>query len=302
MIVVLVTLAVATATSSPSFIDRGVPPEPREDWPCPTASDIAPCVCHADAYRNLRMNCSDAKDHDTLLAVFNQPFPFYDFLELTIDHTGKDDSYNLETLTPGIFGTCTFTRVIIKGTKIKIITESVFAPSHDILEYFNLAENEINTFPFESVGLYTKLDTLVLDDNQLIQVLDLASPSLEVFSINGNAGLYFPQDIFHQSPSLTKINMARIELGTLEPSVFENLEYLQDINLEENNLVELNEFAINPIGGKLKMLRLNQNQISNVIQGAISGKLKRLNEIGCTKEPRTLLYERTIITNLTDNQ
>ncbi|XP_071532319.1 oplophorus-luciferin 2-monooxygenase non-catalytic subunit-like [Panulirus ornatus] len=241
------------------------------EWPCPDAVSIQPCSCTADEYKNMRIDCSQVRNNNELARVFNVTFPFEHFLELKIDHDPSDQNNDLSALNPGVFHALTFERVIIKGTRLTVVEENAFSKSHDTLKYMNLANNRLEKFPFETIVSYTRLDSLVLDDNNLKVLPVLESESLQVLSVSGNTGLIFEDIVFFSALSLTRINMARIGLRILSPDIFSKLNYSMIINLEQNNLHELDVFAFNPPTKSLLQVLLNQNKISKVRHDFITG-------------------------------
>ncbi|XP_047496215.1 oplophorus-luciferin 2-monooxygenase non-catalytic subunit-like [Penaeus chinensis] len=268
-------LLAALEPASCRYTSRVRVPDPDKpmtrDWPCPSAVDIDPCVCESDEYYNLAIDCSNAIDEMELFRVFEAAFPFEDILELTIIQDPLDPNRNIRMLQEKVFGPITFERIRITGTKMAEVHEEAFVKSHDFLTYLNLADNQLRSFPFETLVSYSKLDTLLFDNNNFTNLYSIESTSLHTLSVSGNHRLLFDLDVFTKAPALTAIYMANIDLDELPPNLFSTLENIKTISLEDNYLKALPEFAFNPVKNTMTQLILNGNLLNNIYHDSIHG-------------------------------
>nr|XP_027214382.1 oplophorus-luciferin 2-monooxygenase non-catalytic subunit-like [Penaeus vannamei] len=268
-------LLAALEPASCKFTSRVRVPDPDKpmtrDWPCPSAVDIDPCVCESDEYFNLLIDCSEVIDEMELFRVFEASFPFYDIMELTIIQDPLDPYHNIRVLQERVFGRITFERIRITGTKIAEVHEEALVKSHDYLTYLNLANNQLKSFPFETLVSYSKLDTLLIDNNNFTYLYSIESASLHTLSVSGNHNLLFDLDVFTKAPALTAIYMANIDLDELPPNLFDTLQNIKTISLEDNYLKALPENAFLPVGDTITQLILNGNLINDIYHDAIKG-------------------------------
>lgn len=269
-------LLAALEPASCKFTSRVRVPDPDKpmtrDWPCPSAVDIDPCVCESDEYFNLLIDCSEVIDEMELFRVFEASFPFYDIMELTIIQDPLDPYHNIRVLQERVFGRITFERIRITGTKIAEVHEEALVKSHDYLTYLNLANNQLKSFPFETLVSYSKLDTLLIDNNNFTYLYSIESASLHTLSVSGNHNLLFDLDVFTKAPALTAIYMANIDLDELPPNLFDTLQNIKTISLEDNYLKALPENAFLPVGDTITQLILNGNLINDIYHDAIKGE------------------------------
>ncbi|XP_045608677.2 oplophorus-luciferin 2-monooxygenase non-catalytic subunit [Procambarus clarkii] len=245
-------------------------PQPRE-WPCPDETDFLPCTCTSNQNTDLKIDCSAVTSNIELTRAFSVIFPFTDFVELRIVQDPYDPDYNLNALDPFVFAGLSFKAVIIQGTKLSEVQDSVFEDSQHFLTYLNLAKNELYSFPFDTLELYTKLSSLVLDDNNLPELPDLFSPTLLSLSINGNVNLYFSSDVFKNAPRLQTISLARNNLDTLPPHVFHPLDNITIINLEGNGLTFLEEATFDSPRDTVTQIILDNNMIDSIDNTSVQG-------------------------------
>ncbi|XP_050705572.1 oplophorus-luciferin 2-monooxygenase non-catalytic subunit-like isoform X3 [Eriocheir sinensis] len=268
VLVVLLVAAVGFAAKTRASADtRGF----TRDLPCPNEVDILPCTCHTNVLLDMIMDCSLVKTSKELERVFNATFPFNEFYELIIEHDPSNDNYQLTELKSDIFHRLTFERVIITGTKLEVIEESVFSYSYDTLKQLNLQDNKINDFPFESMTLYVNLEILLLDNNQLPTLEKFISNSLKTLSMGYNANLAFTWDVFEKMPNLVNLNLERINLKDIPQHIFRNLTQLVFLNFNNNDLVELEEYTFDSESRSLARLLLANNRIYKILPNAIDG-------------------------------
>ncbi|XP_050705564.1 oplophorus-luciferin 2-monooxygenase non-catalytic subunit-like [Eriocheir sinensis] len=241
------------------------------EWPCPLDSAIAPCVCIADSY-DLIMDCSDVTSTDRLEEVFQTHFAFSDFKRLIINPTFPSNS--LVILTDGIFGSVNFEEIDITNTFIQTVEEEVLVNSHITLWRLNMGGNEINSFPFETLDLFTKLLELDLSYNKLSGPMkDIETEGLISLDLSGNTGLTLTQTAFTGTPYLEQLRLNNMGLGdTTPPNVFLPLTYLRTLYLENNGISgTLIEDFINPELKPLTSVYLDGNSLSQIHPLSVTG-------------------------------
>ncbi|KAK3894592.1 hypothetical protein Pcinc_001640 [Petrolisthes cinctipes] len=241
-------------------------------WPCPLEYNIDPCVCMADEFFNLTMNCSLVQSTADLERIFQELFPFIHFLELIIDHDPTDITNQLEEIRAHTFNEVTFERIIIRGTQLSLVADEAFANSHEYLRYLDLSNNQLSAYPFESLPEYEVLQTFIIDDNHILELPSLDSASLEVFSGSGNNNMQvIALDQFSLAPNLREIHLSRIGMTSLNTGMFQTLSKLEVIDLSDNHLNDLELFAIMVPEQTLATVNLNYNYINYIRHEAIVG-------------------------------
>ncbi|KAK8723109.1 hypothetical protein OTU49_011846 [Cherax quadricarinatus] len=244
--------------------------QPKE-WPCPGSTEISPCICTADPHFDMSLDCSLVKSNDELARVFSSVFPFGEFVELTIQQNPSDPEYNLNALEPNIFIGLSFERIIITGTKLTAIEENTFSDSYKFLSYLNLSDNKITYFPFQTLLMYTELQTLILDDNQIDVLPSIQSDSLEILSISGNEEIQLTD--FLGTPALREIYLARNKLEELPFKWVWDLLHLTVVDLEGNEIAFLDEYYIASQSNALATINLDYNKITGISYDAFQGLL-----------------------------
>lgn len=246
------------------------------NWPCPMEYNIDPCVCTADEFYNLTMNCSLVQSTADLERIFQELFPFTHFLQLIIDHDPSDINNQLDAINAHTFNEVTFERIIIRGTQLSMVADEAFGNSHTYLRYLDLSNNQLSAYPFESLPEYDYLNTFIIDDNHMLELPPLDSRSLEVFSGSGNNNMLVNQlDQFILAPNLREIYLSRIGMTDLLPEMFKTLKHLEVIDLSDNHLeiLELSALLVNQ--STLTTVNLNQNYLKYIRHDSIKG------EFGC---------------------
>lgn len=220
----------------------------------------------------MTLDCSLINTNQDLERVFNADFPFKKFLELIIDHDPNDINNQLTEIKSDTFHEITFQRVLIRGTKLQSIDENVFSYSHTTLTQLDLQNNKINDFPFESLALYVKLETLLLDGNDLGTLEKFKSDSLLTLSVGSNPGLFFTADVLEEIPHLRNLNMENIGLKLIPQHMFINLTQVYTINFNNNDITELEEYTLDPISKSVGRLMLANNRIYTALRNALSGE------------------------------
>ncbi|XP_071532408.1 oplophorus-luciferin 2-monooxygenase non-catalytic subunit-like [Panulirus ornatus] len=250
------------------------PKEHRSNWPCPVDVEIRPCVCTTDADFNLYMDCSDVTSVDQLATVFSQDLPFPDFRTLTIIPASPFSP--LDALPAGVFGIATFQHVVISGTYISTVEEETFVNSHETLLSLDLSNNQLSSFPFETIPLFTHLWKFTLANNYLIDLAgefpDIVSNSIRTLSLAGNRGLTLTETTFSQLKILEELYLQDMGMSTIPSNVFSQLNHVHTLDLSSNDFSgELIENFINPPVHTLRTINLRNNKIRGIHPTAITG-------------------------------
>lgn len=247
-------------------------PHPKE-WPCPIANDILPCICFADEYFNLTMDCSGVQSDEELAGAFKGVvFPFYEFLEFKIIHEPDDPDNDLTHIGLGTLGDTYYYIINIHGTKLQSIEDEAFANSHESLRILDLSGNKLLNFPFESLATYESLQTFRIDDNSFLSLPPIVSASLEIFGASDNRGLALQSSVFTGAPFLTEIHLARCDIQRLPNQMVSTQTNLVTLDLEENEITMLEYGDISPNSKTLQMVKLGKNRISYVRHHSILGE------------------------------
>lgn len=275
-------LAVVLATAAVSLVSEAskctnLSPYPYElelgdpDLPCPDENMIKPCTCHTDTLGFMTLDCSLINTNEDLQRVFSNEFPFKHFYQLIIDHDPNDANNRLTEIQADTFNFLDFQRVTIKGTKLQIIDENVFSYSHDTLTLLDLRNNKLVDFPFETLFLYKRLETLLLDYNNLGRLEKFGSTSLHTLSVGHNRNLKFTRDVLEELPCIVTLNMESIDLDYIPQHMFANLTQVYSISFNDNDLTVLQEFSINPLQPTVGRLMLGSNKIHDSYSMSITG-------------------------------
>lgn len=242
----------------------------KADDPCPSAIAIAPCKCIQQADGKLDMDCSDVENEQQLQDAFQATFPFTAFNTFTIAPSVPSPFFLI--LPHGVFGDVSFEYVYINNTYLEKVEEEAFTASRDTLLSLNLVGNRIQSFPFETLPIYTVLHYLDLTENMLPYLPDILSDSLRFITLTGNMGLSFDQDTFPGAKNTLELNLNHMQLSYIPPNVFSQLNYIEHIDLSRNHLSGQLESGFMAVSlDSLQNLELQDNQITDIADGAISG-------------------------------
>ncbi|MPC38626.1 oplophorus-luciferin 2-monooxygenase non-catalytic subunit-like [Portunus trituberculatus] len=275
VVAVLAALTVALTSEASKCVNLSPYPYEKEvretDLPCPDKDQIMPCTCHTDTLGLMTMDCSLIHSNDELQRIFSFEFPFKHFYKLIIDHDPNDAENILTEIHSDTFKKLTFQRVVIRGTQLQTIDENVFHDSHDTLNLFDLRNNKLSKFPFETLFLYSRLETLLLDNNNFGALEKFGSTSLRILSIGYNSNLKFTNDVLEELPCIVTLNMDSIGLKYIPQHMFANLTQVYSISFNNNDLTVLREFSINPLLPTVGRLVLGNNRLSDFDQNSITG-------------------------------
>lgn len=248
----------------------GVGAAVASDFPCPNLSDIYPCDCTVGTSGEPDLDCSEVLSNYELERVFQASFPYTQVNNLIIQpvsgHPGLTDIKSY------VFGEVSFKHVTITNTYIRTIEEEAFTPSHDTLIKLDVSSNEIDTFPYESMGLYNHLRILDLSNNRLSSLPNLESPSLLSLDLSQNVGLTITEDTFVGLVELEALYLSRMGIASLPPNVFSTLTYIKILDLSDNNLAGILEQGVVRVPlDSLEELMLNDNALTQIHSSAITG-------------------------------
>jgi len=259
-------LRFASLNSEPkdfSMTQRTTVPDPG----CPRAEYIAPCTCQYP----FQIDCSDNNTTDADLArIFSQPFPAVNY-QLNID-TYKSKITELgDILVNGI----KLIELSIRSNTLERISSNFLINSTDTLGSIRLISMRINetTFPFKTLGNYTKLFMLEFYNNYFIHHLPLIeAPALIALNMEGNTGLKSLSTGFNklipkaQDVFLAENGIQRVEKDafTIQPinttpvyPYFIDLSYNQIEYLDPQAFVFPNATPATPFHLNLRRNRLN---------------------------------------------
>jgi len=158
------------------------------DANCPKAENIAPCNCGWDEYGGF-IKCNDENiTNADLERIFSQPFPNLHFRDFIIFNNNSRITELGEILINGV----TFETVYITAGDLEKISPKFLANSTDTLTEITLDRTNVSemTFPFDTLGNYSKLQRLEITNNDFIEHLPpLDAPNLTYLMIEGNTGL-----------------------------------------------------------------------------------------------------------------
>ncbi|XP_018028184.1 oplophorus-luciferin 2-monooxygenase non-catalytic subunit [Hyalella azteca] len=240
-------------------------------WPCPIDDYISPCTCISDISYHVDIDCSAVTDESEIRNAFAHTFPFDDVYTFKIDNPNYKNP--IINLTSGVFDDKYFYSVDITGTQLQAIEDNVFDGSHDSLTTMKLSGNELKSFPFQVLTEYKKIRSLNLQNNKLIELPKVNSPSLLTLMMNGNTNLNltFGDQTFVGAPNLRTLYLANTGQTYLVPDMFSTLQNIAEIYISENSIKELDTRTFFTPQHTITKLYLANNGINDVHLGAISG-------------------------------
>ena len=150
-------------------------------FPCPVATDIAPCVCTVTDTNELMMDCSAVESDAQLAAVFSKTFPVKEFLQFQIVSNN-----NIHFLAD-IFNGVSFRLIYLSSVpNLAQITSGAFADSKYSLESISILITALTevTFPFSTLNEYTKLTYLQISASNITFLPAFNSSSLQTLWIS----------------------------------------------------------------------------------------------------------------------
>ncbi|KAK8392980.1 hypothetical protein O3P69_013188 [Scylla paramamosain] len=232
---------------------------------CPEPQDISPCVCSNSSVLSLKMDCSEVLDESELARVFSAFFPIKAFDKLTISH-----NQFLTTLPDGVFGEVSFTNIYVTGGVLESVGEAALTSSFNTAERLMFNGNRISNFPFHILSNFSKLTSMSLAYNNLNELPDLSSDTLENLYINNNPLGNVAASTFMGTPAISVVYLQETELQQIIPGTFSNLSHLSTVYLFRNSLTEVPASAVE-FPSDQGSVYLSLNNISKVAPNAFPG-------------------------------
>ena len=186
--------------------------EEKEAALCPEPQDISPCVCSNSSIRLMAMDCSKVLDGDELVRVFSAFFPVKTFHKLTVA-----DNPFLTTLPNGVFGEVSFNNINVHGGVLESVGEEALTSSFNTVERLMFHNNKLSNFPFHTLSSFSKLTSLNLAYNNLKELPDLSSNTLENLYINKNPLGQVTASTFTGTPAISIIYLQETGLQEIIP-------------------------------------------------------------------------------------
>jgi len=232
-------------------------------FPCPIASDIAPCVCSHES-QGLLLNCNSITSDQQLSAVFRAHFPVTDFYKLDLDDAqitklGSD------------LNTLTFTEIYVRYTPLQRVEYGFLTASTDTLVTLMLQYGDLSVFPFEELSLMSKLQRFDVWSNSIDSAFPpLSSDSLlYVFAGANNIPAVNP-GTFDEVPGLVYIHFQFNSIKELLPNTFIITPSVYEIRLNGNSIAKIYPGAfVLPGSSNLQYLNLSSNAITELTAGTI---------------------------------
>ncbi|CAG0879331.1 unnamed protein product [Darwinula stevensoni] len=202
-------------------------------YPCPNASDIAPCTCDQTSSNELNMDCSSVRDAGELISIFkNSHFPFKSFNVFTAHEC------NVEFLSENNFGDVTFQEMYFNNCKIERVDRAAFSGMENTLRRLSFFYNKIVEFPFAAIlNRMAKLEMLDLGGNAILELPDLdCYPSMTELHLYRNQISTLQDFAFKNCPSLQKLFLGGNPMTSLETYAFHGLLNLVTLSFRENSL------------------------------------------------------------------
>ncbi|XP_050731153.1 oplophorus-luciferin 2-monooxygenase non-catalytic subunit-like [Eriocheir sinensis] len=260
----LLCAATLTQAASEAFVA-----EPKNDFPCPNALDISPCVC-TQVDLKLNLDCSRVSDDAQLAEVFQANFPFNNFSMLTIFANPEEPRINILDLGLDIFQDVTFANIYISHTNLEYIYPTAFDKSAPRLETLIVTDSFLVLFPFDLVDYAPHLTDLRVFKNSLIHMSEMSSDTLTHLDVAYNPGLQYGDHALKNLPNLEYFVANNIELDHVgENAFFENTKLVY-LDLSNNKLETLYAGSLK-FKSPIETIYLNDNNIHTVEVGAIEG-------------------------------
>lgn len=231
----------------------------------------------------MNMHCDNIANEQQLYDVFHSRIPFPKFYRLDLDTS------NLETLSDNAFGEATFSFVSTRGEGIlKFVDPKAFIKSESTLRYLTLWNNKVSSFPYDTLGLYKKLESLTLMGNPISSFPFIESETLKYLSLDGTLiekipdtalggisnleSLSLGSTLITRFPiikcqTLTRLQLHSTRIDEIPSDALDGLPNLESINLG-NTL--LNSFPILK-SETLRSLNMPRTLIGTIPDGTLDG-------------------------------
>ncbi|CAL4144079.1 unnamed protein product [Meganyctiphanes norvegica] len=233
-----------------------------QDESCPAEEDIAPCVCSIIEDNIMNMVCSDVATEDELREIFTSYFPNPHFDMFT--------TYDcpLKVLESGVFGEVTFKHISMGYGALTEVESGALDGMYDTLEELRLDDNHIESFPFEIIESFTKLQIFSIDNNwehmTVFPIIKSASINT-LYLANGKFDVV-PIDAFQGLPMIEELYIYSDKIPSIESGTFGNLTQLRMLDLKWNLLTHLHKgiFHFSDDLDIITYIALSGNQIETI--------------------------------------
>ena len=158
---------------------------PKSNYPCPNATDIAPCQCTRlpSNYSVLYMDCTYAQNETQIAEAFQQDFPLKTFYRFDIFYTFS--IVNLDFSTNGVsfeeFHVLGYNEV--EPSTIRYVSERVFRDSISRLASIGIQHTmlEDGGFPFDALSGYPKLSYFNICGSSMTEIPSVVSDTITNF-------------------------------------------------------------------------------------------------------------------------
>lgn len=154
-----------------------------QDFPCPNATDIAPCLCSVTESNELDLDCSSVESYNQLTEVFRQDFPVKEFNEFRIENND-----NIQYLAD-IFRGVSFRYIFLNIMQNLIQIENyAFFDSRNTLENIYISRTALDEkhFPFDTLDQFVTLSSLSVTRSNVTYWPAFNSTSIKSISFSSN--------------------------------------------------------------------------------------------------------------------
>ncbi|XP_023234809.1 oplophorus-luciferin 2-monooxygenase non-catalytic subunit-like isoform X1 [Centruroides sculpturatus] len=205
---------------------------------CPSR-EITPCTCDREG-----INCRKIKNYSELDSAFEKISPF-EVRNVWIQGT------SIRKLASDVFRKVEAQNFYLDMNFIREIESGAFNYSMEIVDTISLYSNQIESFPFEDIGKFSRLRILNLGQNRL---------------------RYLPKGCFSNNKSLKKIILIENNIINIGQEAFLNMPSLQLLDLSGNEIKSLNDRSMASEENHPRLeIDLSFNEISSISPTAFQG-------------------------------
>ncbi|XP_069157497.1 oplophorus-luciferin 2-monooxygenase non-catalytic subunit-like [Procambarus clarkii] len=231
---------------------------------CPEAGVIMPCLCTVISDVIMEMDCSEVDNEEELAGVFNQNFSEFNFFSLIIKNNP-----HLKVLREGVLGNSAFKHIRIYDGVLEEVQVGALTASASTVTHLDFFKNNLTVFPFNDIPSFTQLQYLDLQYNNLQQLPEISSLTMETLYLSNNPLGSIPLKAFANTPAISVIHLAETGIREITPGIFSELPQLGEVDLWNNKLSSLPEGTFN-FSSKASVY-VGSNNITKVDVNAITG-------------------------------